>query len=63
MATGKYLSFHEARKKGLLDRFAKEHPSKADKGRFERLPDAMCRGEPKSSEEGEKTSPQDDGAC
>ena len=59
MARGKYLSLEEARKTGKLDRFAKEHPSKADKARFERLLDAMT----KSSEEDEKTSPRDDDAC
>ena len=32
MARGKYLSLEEARKmKGGLERFAKEHPSKADR--------------------------------
>lgn len=41
MARGKYLSLEEARKAGKLDQFAKEHPSKADKARFERLLDAM----------------------
>ena len=30
MSTGKYLSLEEARKKGLIDRFIKEHPSKGD---------------------------------
>ena len=30
MSIGKYLSLEEARKKGLLKRFAKEHPSVAD---------------------------------
>ena len=29
MAIGKYLSLEEARKKGKLERFAKEHPSVA----------------------------------
>jgi hypothetical protein len=37
MARGKYLSLEEARKSGKLDRFAKEHPSKADRDRFNRL--------------------------
>ena len=40
MAIGKYLSFEEARKKGLIDRFCKEHPSEADTDRFLRLLDA-----------------------
>ncbi len=51
MARGKYLSLEEARKSGKLNRFAKEHPSKADK-RFPRLLDAMSRG----LLEGEQTS-------
>ena len=53
MARGKYLSLEEARKRGLLDRFAKEHPSEGDEELFDRLLDAMAK--PKSSEEGEQT--------
>ena len=41
MAIDKYLSLEEARKKGNLKRFTKEHPSKADRGRFQDLLDAM----------------------
>jgi hypothetical protein len=44
MSRGKYLSLEEARKDGKLDRFAKEHPSNADRDRFERLLDAMSKG-------------------
>jgi hypothetical protein len=44
MSRGKYLSLEEARKTGKLDRFAKEHPSKADRDRFGRLLDAMSQG-------------------
>lgn len=44
MSRGKHLSLEEARKSGMLDRFAKEHPSETDKERFERLLDAMSRG-------------------
>ena len=40
MATGKYLSLEEARKHRKLDRFAKEHPTKGDKKRFD---DALVR--------------------
>ncbi len=43
MSRGKYLSLEEARKSGKLDRFAKEHPSKGDRKRFERLLDLMIR--------------------
>jgi hypothetical protein len=57
MSRGKYLSLEEARKAGELDRFAKEHPSEADKERFERLLNAMSRG----VLEGEETSSQDHG--
>jgi len=55
MSRGKYLSLEEARKSGKLDRFAKEHPSEADRNRFNRLLDAMSRG----VLEGEKTSPRE----
>lgn len=44
MATGKYLSLEEARKKKQLERFAKEHPSKGDEQQFDRLLDAMAKG-------------------
>ena len=44
MSRGKYLSLEEARKEGKLKQFAKEHPSKGDKGKFGRLLDAMTRG-------------------
>ena len=44
MSRGKYLSFEEARKSGALDRFAKEHPSEADRDRFARLLEAMSQG-------------------
>jgi len=44
MSRGKYLSLEEARKKGLLDRFAKEHPTETDVARFERLLKAMASG-------------------
>ena len=52
MARGKYLSLEEARKmRNGLERFAKEHPSKADRKGFEKLLDAMTCGErPASSE-------------
>lgn len=37
MSIGKYISLEEARKKKLLERFAKEHPSKGDKKAFDTL--------------------------
>ena len=44
MSRGKYLSLEEARQQGKLDQFAKEHPSKADRGRFNAVLDAMSKG-------------------
>ena len=54
MSRGKYLSLEEARKCGKLDRFAKEHPSEANRTRFKRLLDAMARG---ALEEAETSQP------
>ena len=51
MATGKYLSLEEARKAKLLKRFAKEHPTKGNKQKFDALLDRMAR----SSKASEKT--------
>ena len=55
MARGKYLSLDEAIKKKQLDRFCKEHPSEGDEEEFDRLLNAMAKGKPRNSEEGEKT--------
>ena len=44
MSRGKHLSLEEARKDGNLKQFAKEHPSKGKKGKFDRLLDAMAKG-------------------
>ena len=41
MSTGKHISSEQARKHGQIDRFIKEHPSKTDRGVFNRLLDAM----------------------
>ena len=40
MSTGKYISLEEAVRGGQIDRFIKEHPSKADE-RFHPLLDTM----------------------
>ena len=40
MAVGKYLSLEEARNKGLIDRFCKEHPSVGDADQFMQILDA-----------------------
>ena len=48
MAIGKYLSLEEARKKGLLKRFIKEHNSKGDMNLFDKLLDRMASGKKKA---------------
>lgn len=53
MSTGKYLSLEEARKKNLLGRFAKEHPSEADE-RFWPLLNSIVTGK----QSGRETSVQ-----
>ena len=55
MSRGKHLSLEEARNAGQLDQFAKEHPSEAERERFERLLEAMAKGVLEDKE----TSPQD----
>jgi hypothetical protein len=57
MSRGKYLSLEEARKSGQLEQFAKEHPSEAERERFERLLEAMATG----ILEDKETSPLDHG--
>jgi len=49
MSTGKYLSLEEARNEKKLDRFCKEHPSKAKKKDFDGLLAAMTK--PKKTKE------------
>lgn len=44
MSRGKYLSLEEARHAGKLNQFCKEHPSEANRDRFERLLEAMSQG-------------------
>lgn len=58
MSRGKNLSLEEARRKGLLEQFAREHPNETDAQRFQRLLKAMASGK-KPKEAG--TS--DDPAC
>lgn len=49
MSRGKYLSLDEARKKrGGLDRFAKEHPSEGDEREFDDALKAMVSGKPRA---------------
>jgi hypothetical protein len=47
MSRGKYLSLEEARKKGKLEQFAKEHPNVAKDEEFDTLLDAIAKGKPK----------------
>ena len=64
MARGKYLSLEEARKDGTIKRFCKEHPSKGDWGRFNRLFDAMAHGEPpRRKPKADQTLDAADDAC
>jgi len=44
MSLGKHLSLHEARKRGKLDRFAKENPAIGDREAFDKLLSAMASG-------------------
>lgn len=44
MARGKKLSLEEARRTGQMERFWEEHPSEADRERFEALLDVMSQG-------------------
>lgn len=48
MATGKYLSLEEARKKGKLEEFAKKHPAKGDMNLFDKMLNRMAKGKKKS---------------
>jgi len=48
MSRGKHLSLEEARREGKLSLFAREHPSKGDWDRFNKLFEAMAHGEPPS---------------
>lgn len=43
MSRGKYLSLEEARKKGQLKQFGKEHPSSGDEKTFDKLLGSMAK--------------------
>ena len=55
MATGKYLSLEEARKKGKLKEFAEQHPSKGNRTLFNKVLNSMAKNLPVD----EKTSEKD----
>ena len=60
MSRGKHLSLEEARKKGLLDQFAKEHTNETDAERFQRLLEAMASGKkPKAAETSDEDASED----
>jgi hypothetical protein len=62
MSRGKYLSLPEARKKGILDRFAKEHPSTGDADQLESLIGRMSKpDETKTPESDDQTSTEHEG--
>ena len=48
MSRGKYLSLEEARKKGKIDQFCKEHPEVGDEDVFDELLGKIAKGKPKS---------------
>jgi hypothetical protein len=54
MSRGKYLSLPEARKKKLLDRFAKEHTSEGDADQLDSLIGKLSQ--PKKPESDDQTS-------
>ncbi len=54
MASGKYRSLKEARNKGLLGRFAKEHPTKGDKKAFDGLLVRIAKSSPKAGRTSKK---------
>jgi hypothetical protein len=47
MAIGKYLSLEEARREKKLDRFARQHPTKGSKKKFDSLLRRMAKSQPK----------------
>jgi hypothetical protein len=49
MSRGKYLSLEEARKKGQIDRFCKEHPATGDEEFFDELLGKIAKGKPASA--------------
>lgn len=46
MSDGKYTSLEEAKDEKGLKKFIKQHPSKGDKEKFDKLLGAMAHGKP-----------------
>jgi cupin superfamily acireductone dioxygenase involved in methionine salvage len=59
MSRGKHLSLEEARKEKKLAQFIKEHPSEADKVRFEAVLGAMCGSPPKDDQTSDAETSED----
>jgi hypothetical protein len=59
MSRGKILSLEEARNEKKLLQFAKEHPSEADKPRFDALLTAMCGTPPKADQTSDAETSED----
>jgi hypothetical protein len=57
MSRGKYLSLEEARKKHLLDRFCKEHPSTGDKDALDGILDGLIKNPSEASETSSRAKP------
>ncbi len=57
MSRGKYLSLEEARKKDLLDRFCKEHPSTGDEDAFDGILDGLIKNPSRASETSSQAKP------
>lgn len=62
MARGKYLSLEEARKQNTLDRFCKEHPSRGNWSKFDKLMDSFVGPEAKRTSRAVRTSSRERGA-
>ena len=57
MSRGKYLSLEEARKKGLLDRFCKEHPSMGEREAFDHILEGLIKNPSEASETSSRAKP------
>ena len=62
MSRGKYLSLEEARRMGLINQFAKEHPSRGDWRLFDALVDSFAGPDAKNSSKAVRTSSRARGA-
>jgi len=56
MSRGRYLSLEEAREKGKLDQFCKEHPSRGSWKKFDALLDGFAGPKAKRTSKAVRTS-------